>query len=234
MTREELAQRINLFEKSSRRRDLVGSVLMICGLAAICLPAVRFIDTYPFLGPVCLCMMLACLAFPLLFCVKAGRKKKRGLGLHCPGCDTGLTRVTGRLAVTRGDCDGCGKMIVDEGTCDPVRPLMNAEEISQRMDSFNRGRRRREWQILACMFGGMFIALLVTAVKTHPFLGSAAFLMMLGSIFLPPHLALKAGKRQIKALGLSCPECDADLIDRVGEMAVNSGYCNRCGKKIAE
>lgn len=234
MTREELAQRINLFEKSSRRRELVAGGFVISGLLAVGVPAARFADTYPFLGPVCLFLMMASLALPSLVFAKADAKHRRALGLQCPECGKSLKGVTGRLAVTGCNCGGCGKKIVDEGTCDPARPLMTAEELSQRRDSFNRGRRRREWLILACMFGGMFIAFLVTAVGTHPFLGSVGILIMLGSIFLPPHLALKAAKRQTRALGLCCPGCDADLIDGVGEMAASSGYCNRCGKRIAE
>jgi hypothetical protein len=247
MTREELAQRINLFEGGHKRREWLAFAFLIGGLFVGMLISTWFGKTYPTLQPVRVFIFPACIVLPSLGFVWFDRRRSRAFGLSCPECGTSLAGVRGRLAVTTCHCDRCGKKIVEDDASPsnssqkrgehPIDgAITTAAELAQRLQSFEKDSRRREWLLAGFMIAWLFLILLIVTrlFRHHPFLGLIVLVMLLIFISLPSFILTNLSKRQIKALRLSCPECDQSLRGEVGQMAVASCYCGYCGKKIVE
>ncbi|RYD46401.1 MAG: hypothetical protein EOP85_07505 [Verrucomicrobiaceae bacterium] len=113
MTREELAQRINAFEKDNRKREWPLLALVIGGVILVACLTIRFTSVSPVIGTAGLLMMLAAVLVPGILLGAVNRKRIRKLGLHCPECDCILAGPVGRMAVTTCHCSQCGKRIVE-------------------------------------------------------------------------------------------------------------------------
>ena len=247
MTREELAQRINLFEGGHKGREWLAFAFLICGLSVGMLTSTWFGKNFPILRPDRAFILPASIVLPALAFAWFDRRRGRALGLHCPECGASLARERGRLAVTTCHCDRCGKKIVEDDVGPSISSQVRGErpvgvrvttsaELAQRLQSFEKDSRRREWLVAGFMIAGLFVimGMVIRLVKQHPILAPIAVVIFLFCMFLPLFIFTKLNKRQIKTLGLSCPECDQSLRGKVGQMTVASCYCGYCGKKIVE
>ncbi len=112
MTREDLAQKINSFERDNRKWEWPFLAVYIGGVLAIGLWMARWADQSSAIAGVAL--LFAWIIFPSLLFGRINKRRMRSFGLYCPSCNISLTGPVGRLAVTTLYCSHCGKQIIEE------------------------------------------------------------------------------------------------------------------------
>jgi hypothetical protein len=113
MTREELAQRINSFERDNRRQEWPFLAVLIVGALSTGLLGARYADESPVIGWLCVPLMFAWILVPSRLLGRINKRRMKTLDLYCPHCNCSLAGPVGRLAVTTLFCSQCGKQIVE-------------------------------------------------------------------------------------------------------------------------
>lgn len=115
MTREELATRLNSFEKDNRKWEWPFVAVYVLGMIAIGLLFARPADQSHLVAAVAIMTLSIWVVAPIPILGRINKKRMRRLGLHCPSCDASLVGGVGRLAVTTLYCSQCGAKIVENG-----------------------------------------------------------------------------------------------------------------------
>jgi len=100
MTREELASRINSFEKANRKREWPFAVIYILGIAMIGILFALPADESNLAGGIALVVLFLWILIPIPFLAKINKTRLQDLNLYCPSCNVSLAGAVGRLAVT--------------------------------------------------------------------------------------------------------------------------------------
>ena len=116
MTREELALRINSFEKDNRKWEWPFVAIYILGMAAIGILFARPADDSNLIAGLAIVTLFIWILIPIPILGKINKKRMRALGLNCPACDVSLAGGVGRLAVTTLYCSQCGTRILEDQT----------------------------------------------------------------------------------------------------------------------
>lgn len=112
MTREELARRINSFEKDNRKWEWPFAAVYLLGMVAIGILFARPANESNLIGAAAIVTLFIWIVAPIPIIGRINKKRMRRLGLHCPSCDASLVGGVGRLAVTTLYCSHCGAKIV--------------------------------------------------------------------------------------------------------------------------
>jgi|APTNR8051073442_1049403.scaffolds.fasta_scaffold01697_13 hypothetical protein len=112
MTRKELAEKINSFEKGNRKREWPMVLVFLPGIVLIGLFGAKVADDSPLLGALAILLMLAWIVGTTWLAIRTNNKRVRDLGLLCPSCEANLAGPIGRLAVATTYCSHCGTQIL--------------------------------------------------------------------------------------------------------------------------
>lgn len=125
-TRKELAQRLNSFEKETKKWDFPFTIIFILGLLGMAMMIPRFDDGSTLFNTIATIALFAWLIIPLPILAKVNKKRLKSASLNCPSCSVSLVGPIGRMAITTLYCSKCGSKIVsDENESDDVSSMIS-------------------------------------------------------------------------------------------------------------
>lgn len=107
---------------------------------------------------------------------------------------------------------------------------MTRKELAQRINSFEKELRKREWSLSGIYILGLIGGSVVLADPTRD--SDLLLVVLLIWIVIPIFIVTKMNKKRRNELGLNCPNCEVNLVNEVGRLAVATLYCSQCGTKI--
>lgn len=226
MTRAEYYKNYKLSRKLSML-DLTWMVFVVAtGFGLVTFERMGWLDSWFFVILYCfvLCISLSILMNWVF------TKKLRKFNLTCPVCQHDLSNAVG-MTIATGKCQKCGYDIFDPDTTIDLPPYLGKTKIQ--MLEFGRKMSRRLWALLI-LWVIVFIVLLLLSIYLNDFEIKIAVGLMTVLIIAGIYLIAFLQHFQARREGFVCPTCNVVLRDPRMEIAVKTGNCSRCGKRLFE
>lgn len=114
MTRKELAERIQTFEKGRAKWEWPFIFVFIIGLIIIGALFIEPSTHSNWIAALGIVAVFLWIMVPIPVAKRMTQKRMRELGLICPKCGAWLFHETGRLAVATQHCCKCGEKILED------------------------------------------------------------------------------------------------------------------------
>jgi hypothetical protein len=226
MTREEYYKNYKLSCKLSLM-DITWVVFMVAtGLGLIALGRRGLLDSWIFMIPVCL-------VWAIIFSILMNwlsEKKRLKYNLLCSVCQHDLSHSVSMTIIT-GKCQKCGCDLFDKDVTLDLPPYV--DKTKMQLLEFRRKMSKQIWMLFILWVISFIVLLFLTFYfnsLTITIVGGFMSTIILSGVFFIAFLESLQARKE----GFICPKCNNILCHSRMEIAIKTGKCSKCGKRLFE